>query len=456
MSLKSESPKPESPKPDSLEPDSLEPESRRKAAPLPGWLAGTLTRRAGGRSSSAGSHATSVDVGQSGTFESWPRTKGDPLDLTESEGPRGAFAQRRQVLKLDGATHGDWRLAEIAGADSRAIERLTKDPALAGVDLGRAIYLDTETTGLSGGAGVYVYMVGLGWFEGDQYVSWQGFLRHPGEEAALLEEVARLIAAAPSVVSFFGKSFDRHRLEDKMRIAGVEPPFEGRPHLDLYHPMRRLTRGAFPDGKLQTLEKALLGFHRERDLPGSLAPAAWFDYLAGRPHMLEGVFHHNYEDVLSLVVMAAYLGRAELGTRVSGEPLRGPGAHRARALAETTSDPAERLRWASEALELGADGEGRRAMQQLRADLLRRARRTDEARAAYREALEECADDRAAIDLFVGASMLLEHDLRDRENALRMVERALSLARVQRRPSGVLDALGQRAERLATPRLSES
>ncbi len=353
---------------------------------------------------------------------------------------------------MESAAHGDWRLAEIEGAEARSIERLSKDPALADIDLRRAIYLDTETTGLSGGAGVYVYMVGLGWFEGDQYVSWQGFLRHPGEEAALLEEVARLIAGAPSVVSFFGKSFDRHRLEDKMKIAGVEPPFEGRPHLDLYHPMRRLTRGAFPNGKLQTLEKGLLGFHRERDLPGSLAPAAWFDYLAGRPHMLEGVFHHNYEDVLSLVVMAAYLGRAEIGTRASGEPLRGPDAHRARALAETAGDADERLRWATVALDGGAEGEGRRAMQLLRADLLRRARRTEEARAAYREALEECAEDRTAIDLFVGASMLLEHDLRDTDNALRMAERALSVARIERRPSGVLDGLKLRASRLAGQR----
>ena len=30
------------------------------------------------------------------------------------------------------------------------------------------------------GYGVYVYMVGLGWFEPDgTWVSWQGFLRHP-------------------------------------------------------------------------------------------------------------------------------------------------------------------------------------------------------------------------------------------------------------------------------------
>lgn len=391
-----------------------------------------------------------------GPVDSWPRTNGDPTDLSESVGARGPFAQRRITLPVAHTSHGEWCLGEVAAAEPRAIERLARDPALADIDLRKAIYLDTETTGLSGGAGVYVYMVGLGWFEGDHYVSWQGFLRHPGEEAALLEEVARLIAGAPSVVSFFGKSFDRHRLEDKMRIAGVEPPFAGRPHLDLYHPMRRLTRGAFPDGKLQTLEKRLLGFHRERDLPGSLAPAAWFDYLAGRPHMLEGVFHHNYEDVLSLVVMAAYLGRAEHGTRASGEPLRGPEPHRARALAETSTGAEERLRWATLALSHGAKGEARRAMQQLRADLLRRARRTDEARVAYREALEECAEDCAAIDLFVGASMLLEHDLKDKQNALRMAERALSLARVERRPKTVLDGLEQRATRLATALRTES
>ena len=38
-------------------------------------------------------------------------------------------------------------------------------------------------------------------------------------------------------------------------------------------------------------------------------PAAWFDYLHGRPHRLEGVFQHNLDDVKSLVTLLAHVGR---------------------------------------------------------------------------------------------------------------------------------------------------
>ena len=393
--------------------------------------------------------------------DSWETTVGDPSELTVMERAEGSFAVREKRICLGRAgseeaifQHGDWRLDEIDGADPAAIARLARDEALASIDLRRAIYLDTETSGLSGGAGVYVYMVGLGWFEDDTYVSWQSFLRHPGEERAMLAEVAERIRAKDSLVSFFGKSFDRHRLQDKMQIAGVDPPFEGRPHLDLYHPFKRLTSGMLQNGKLQTMERELLGFHRAKDLPGSLAPAAWFDYLAERPHRLEGVFLHNHEDVLSLVVLAAFLGRATAEQRISGEQLAGPRCRRAAALAETAPDSSERLAWAEEALARGAQGADRRRMQLLAADLHRRAGNLDQARSSYRLALDECSDDRIAVDLFTGASMLLEHGLKDTPNALLMAERAQKIGRLNALPKGLQTALHQRVERL-TPGASE-
>ncbi|MEM8713823.1 MAG: ribonuclease H-like domain-containing protein [Planctomycetota bacterium] len=392
----------------------------------------------------------------------WKTTEGDPTDLVQVERLEGSFSAREQRIKLltseeeaskpEASTsfyHGEWALDEVDAADATVIARIARDPELESIDLRDAIFLDTETSGLSGGAGVYVYMVGLGFFEGDSYVSWQSFLRHPGEERAMLAEVADRIRGRSAVVSFFGKSFDRHRLEDKMRIAGVEPPFEGRPHLDLYHPFRRLTQGQLPNGRLQTMERALLGFQRERDLPGSLAPAAWFDYLAGRPHLLEGVFQHNHEDVLSLVSLSAYLGRVEEENRRCGAPLRGHAPRRAAALAETAVSAEARLRWAETALARSVEGADRRRMQLLVADHHRRTGAVDAARAAYREALEECADDRLAIDLFVGASMLLEHSVGDLPHARGFAQRALSLGEDKRLAKGQLYALRRRVERLA-------
>jgi len=205
--------------------------------------------------------------------------------------------------------HGGALLADALSADRLVLAREARDERLATLDPADALYLDTETTGLAGGSGTYVWLVGLGSFDADRFEVWQGFLSEPAEERALLGLVAERIRAAAYVVSFFGKSFDRHRLEDKMRLHGIAPPFAEKPHLDLYWPLRRRYRGQFADCRLRTLEQGLCGVEREDDLPGSFAPAAWFDFLHGRPHRLEGVFQHNLDDVKSLVTLLAHVGR---------------------------------------------------------------------------------------------------------------------------------------------------
>jgi uncharacterized protein YprB with RNaseH-like and TPR domain len=228
-----------------------------------------------------------------------------PRDLVRSA--RGTWA--RTSLFERAHRHGSFALEDVLSTPCATLAECARDERIAGVNLDSAVFFDTETTGLSGGAGTYVFLVGLGRFTENGFELWQGFLPHPADEKALLEEVAERIAGASAILSFFGKSFDRHRLEDKMRLFGVEPPFAASIHLDLYYPLRRAYRGKFENCRLKTLERELVGVTRADDLPGSFAPAAWFDFLARRPHRLEGVFRHNADDVLSLVTLAAHLGR---------------------------------------------------------------------------------------------------------------------------------------------------
>ncbi|MBI2874039.1 MAG: ribonuclease H-like domain-containing protein, partial [Firmicutes bacterium] len=58
------------------------------------------------------------------------------------------------------------------------------------LDPDRVVFLDTETTGLSGGTGTYVFMVGLGRFRGDSFKLRQLFLRDLHLEEAFLEAMA--------------------------------------------------------------------------------------------------------------------------------------------------------------------------------------------------------------------------------------------------------------------------
>jgi uncharacterized protein YprB with RNaseH-like and TPR domain len=297
---------------------------------------------------------------------------GRPRELLSESGPAGPLLVRRE--RLGGAVrHGFCALDAALAGDRAALARVACDPALERADLGRAVFLDIETNGLAGGAGTLAFLVALGWFEGREFVLWQGFLERPSAERALLAAVAARIQDAALLVSYFGKSFDRHRLEDKMRLHGLSPPFAGRPHLDLYHPLRRLYRAplarrapaARGDGRLASVERDLAGIERGPDLSGSLAPAAWQDFLAGRAHRLEQVFEHNRRDVLALVSLLAHLGAAESEVLASGERLPGPHAARALGLArlaERRGDRAERARWLGRALERSAERDERRVL----------------------------------------------------------------------------------------------
>src|SRR6185295_8574993 len=151
------------------------------------------------------------------------------------------------------------------------------------------------------------------------------------------------------------------RLEDKMRLHRIAPPFARKPHLDLYHPLARLYRGAYADGRLSTFESELCGVAREHDLPGSLAPAAWFDFLGERPHRLEAVFRHNELDVLSLVTLAAHLSCARAERAHDERPLPGNGRARARAIAElhaARGEHVQALEWLERALTRAGSDEG--------------------------------------------------------------------------------------------------
>ena len=390
-----------------------------------------------------------------------------PEALVERENARGCFAER-VITRAALERHGNLHFADVDSAKHLAL--LTRDPALAQLEPRACVYLDIETTGLSGGAGTWPFMVALGRFVGTDFELWQGFLRDPSEEAALLEETANRIADAAGVVSFFGKSFDRHRLEDKMRMHRIEAPFEGRPHLDLYHPLQRLyTRRAgwerlaagspappdagLSDGRLGTMERGLLGLERESDLSGAHAPAAWFDFLAGRPHLLEEVFRHNAIDVWSLATLTAHLGCARNEQRPDGAALEGPALARALGLAGLFRDASDReaeRHWLEVATERVGTLDTPRALLRWRADNLRLSGQREAALRLYDQVVE--VDDHLTPDVQVERAKLLEHALGDLAGALGACEaaRAATVRHLgPRAAERFLGDLDHRAARLA-------
>ncbi len=207
------------------------------------------------------------------------------------------------------------------------LARLLGDPRLAGFDPRRAIYLDIETTGLEHGAGNVAFLIALGWFEADSFQLQQLLLQEPCEEAAMLGQLWEWVAARPWLVSFNGKSFDLTILQGRLKMhrlcSAEQAALKLRPHLDLLHACRAFFAGRWPDTRLQTLERELLGLAREDDMPGSEAPRCYFRFLrTGDAAPLGAIARHNADDVLSMVALARLL--ADLASAMPEAPLELP------------------------------------------------------------------------------------------------------------------------------------
>lgn len=203
--------------------------------------------------------------------------------------------------------HGHRPLHDILSLDPADAARVAGRPRLAEAPVNSWVFLDTETTGLAGGAGTLVFLVGIGGIQADHFVLKQFFLRSPVEEAGMLQALWEDLGGAPGLVTFNGGAFDLPLLETRYRLAHRrEFRLTDRPHLDLLHPSRRLWRRSLPDCSLGTLERRVLGVERElADVPGALIPALYLDYLRrGDPTAMEGVLYHNTQDILSLVRLA--------------------------------------------------------------------------------------------------------------------------------------------------------
>ena len=183
------------------------------------------------------------------------------------------------------------------GADPAAL------PELARVPQRDWVYIDTETTGLSGGVGTLVFMIGLARFVAvDRVEVRQYLLCGFGAEAEMLRQVLDWIDADAVLVSYNGKCFDVPLLLARLQLCRVRGSLADLPQLDLMYTVRRAYQRFWPDCRLQTAERRLLGFSREDDMPGAEAPAAWLRWLRGRAdHGLAGVLRHNALDVESLV-----------------------------------------------------------------------------------------------------------------------------------------------------------
>lgn len=218
--------------------------------------------------------------------------------------PHGHVHYVRQWLE-PAHCHGRAPVAAALDAESELVARLALDPTLANIDLQRMLLIDTETTGLSTGAGTIPFLVGIGFFEDQSLCVEQMLLLRRRDEPAMLRNLAERIAASSCLVSYNGKSFDWPLLRSRFVMNRVPtPPIP--PHIDLLHCARRAFKRRIHSMRLVEMEKQVLGMERVDDVAGAEIPGIYLNFLrSGNPGRLDGVVEHNGHD---LVALAAFLG----------------------------------------------------------------------------------------------------------------------------------------------------
>jgi uncharacterized protein YprB with RNaseH-like and TPR domain len=258
---------------------------------------------------------------------------GAPLDLdrvADSLGGRRVSTQFGECLVIDRRYeaerwHGDIRIGDCMIDDLDALTLL--DPCLeagrsAGPSglphgaAGKTIFIDLETTGLSGGAGTLAFLVGCGYFDLGAFQVRQFLLTSHAGERALLAAVADFFDEADLIVTYNGKTFDVPVMETRWMFHRMEMPLDGVPHFDMLHPARRLWKNRAADGyddagcRLSTLERTLFDVQRVGDVPGLEIPGRFFRFVrSGDPRPLEPVLEHNRIDLVSLAAVTARAAR---------------------------------------------------------------------------------------------------------------------------------------------------
>jgi uncharacterized protein len=412
----------------------------------------------------------------------------DALGATLVDGGRGpcVVVDRRYSSTHP---HGRHALGHYVSAASHArvalpafLVRAGTLPLPDGADAGsRLLFFDLETTGLSGGAGTYAFLVGCGYFDEDGFRTRQFFLRGFGDERALLhaveDEIATVAAEhSPVLVTYNGRAFDIPLVETRYQFHRLRSPFEPMAHVDMLFPARRLWKRRAPalrqaQGRpepravslldaapgscaLTAIERDILGLYRQDDVPGWEIPSRYFGYArTGDARGLAAVFEHNRLDLLSLAAVAAVIFEmVREGAAVARE------RHDCLALGRLLEyvghlDDAERC-FAAAAHD---DGMLERDVDRMvRADALhwlarhrRRAHRFDEAATAWLE-LSEIAGLEAGLrrEALEALAIHHEHRARNLEAARVFAIRALALADDAKRADEVRHRLGRLSRKL--------
>ncbi|MBT2662335.1 ribonuclease H-like domain-containing protein [Bacillus sp. ISL-45] len=227
----------------------------------------------------------------------------------------GQYCLVREVSYPLDQQHGHYQFGDLLEAVSLWNKEQTKHPLSAfGHSPADMVFFDTETTGLGGGTGNTIFLLGHASISGNSLKLKQHILPNPGAEVALYQSFL-MNADYTTLVTYNGKAFDWPQVKTRHTLVRDHvPKLPSFGHFDLYHAARRLWKHKIERMKLSIVEQEVLGLERKDDIPGFLAPMIYFDFLERKnPEGLLGVIRHNETDILSLLTLYTHLTFQILG-----------------------------------------------------------------------------------------------------------------------------------------------
>jgi uncharacterized protein YprB with RNaseH-like and TPR domain len=205
--------------------------------------------------------------------------------------------------------HGHYRFSDFLTAIEIWNQKPFSHPLSAeGHRAEELFFFDTETTGLGGGTGNVIFLLGYASVLGDELILRQHILPHPGAEVPLYHSFLERVNYK-TLVTYNGKSFDWPQVKTRHTLVREHvPKLPAFGHFDLLHAAKRLWKHKLERLKLAVVEKEVLGVERIDDIPGYLAPMIYFDFVESKqPDGMIGILKHNETDILSLITLYTHL-----------------------------------------------------------------------------------------------------------------------------------------------------
>ncbi|MCH6268186.1 ribonuclease H-like domain-containing protein [Neobacillus citreus] len=375
--------------------------------------------------------------------EQWEQEHVSPYYLDEN------FCLIREVKYPLDQRHGHYRFRDFLTAMETWNQQSAAHPLSAkGFQAEELFFFDTETTGLGGGTGNTIFLLGYASIEGEELILRQHILPNPGAEVPLYQSFLEKINYR-TLVTYNGKAFDWPQVKTRHTLVREHVPrLPSFGHFDLFHAAKRLWKHKLERLKLAVVEKEVLGVERVDDISGFLAPMIYFDFVENKkPDGMIGILKHNEIDILSLVTLYTHLTFQLCG--LDHDSTRKETFEVGRWFAAIgEKDEAEKV--------LGklTDGQDVTACQAKLALAFqyKKDREWDKARNLFTEVVQS-GEGRLALDACVELAKIYEHRLKDLELALQycsqaiiISERTPSLHNLSGDPS--MDQLQARKERL--------